>query len=418
MRLSSLVALTALPLLSAPAADISRVADAYVKLVLAVGRHDASFVDAYYGPAEWKAEPAQGTPLPLADLLARARGLQKELEPLPTSERRTFLQAQLRAVEGFLRRLSGERLSLKEEARLLYDIDLPTATQAQWEAAHARLERLVPGAGPLEARVSALKARFFVPGDRLPALSQAALKELRRRTAAILPLPKGEDCRLEFVTKKPWGGYNWYLGGLQSLIQVNTDLPMPLDRVLGLLAHEGYPGHHVYNSLLEQDLVKGKGWREFTVYPLNSPQSLVAEGTANAALDMVMSHEEQRDFTLKVLAPLAGLDTKDLDRYLEVQAALGALKHVRGVAAGFVFDQGRPEAEATAFLGKWALESPERAAKSMEFARVNRAYVFTYTVGQDLVEAYAGKGKDRVARFVGLLRRPITPTELKADARP
>ena len=49
---------------------------------------------------------------------------------------------------------------------------------------------------------------------------------------------------------------------------------------------------------------------------------------------------------------------------------------------------------------------------------MNRAYVFTYTVGQDLVEAYAGYGKDRVARYTGLLRRPVTPSELKAGARP
>ena len=28
----------------------------YVKLVLAMGQHDADYVDAYYGPAEWKKE--------------------------------------------------------------------------------------------------------------------------------------------------------------------------------------------------------------------------------------------------------------------------------------------------------------------------------------------------------------------------
>ena len=39
-----------------PAADPLRaIAERYVKLVLAVGQHDVDYVDAFYGPAEWKA---------------------------------------------------------------------------------------------------------------------------------------------------------------------------------------------------------------------------------------------------------------------------------------------------------------------------------------------------------------------------
>ncbi len=65
-----------------------------------------------------------------------------------------------------------------------------------------------------------------------------------------------------------------------SVIQIATDFPVYIDSPVGLAAHEGYPGHHVYNILLEQNLVKDKGWIEYTVYPLYSPQSLIAEGTA------------------------------------------------------------------------------------------------------------------------------------------
>ena len=32
------------------------VARTYVRLVLSVGRHDADYVDAYYGPPEWRAD--------------------------------------------------------------------------------------------------------------------------------------------------------------------------------------------------------------------------------------------------------------------------------------------------------------------------------------------------------------------------
>ena len=35
---------------------MNTVAERYVKLVLAMGQHDPAYVDAYYGPPEWKAE--------------------------------------------------------------------------------------------------------------------------------------------------------------------------------------------------------------------------------------------------------------------------------------------------------------------------------------------------------------------------
>ncbi len=38
-----------------PVAAMNDLAERYVKLVLAVGVHDADYVDAYYGPPEWRA---------------------------------------------------------------------------------------------------------------------------------------------------------------------------------------------------------------------------------------------------------------------------------------------------------------------------------------------------------------------------
>ena len=94
---------------------------------------------------------------------------------------------------------------------------------------------------------------------------------------------------MAYVKDKPWSAYNWYQGGFASLIEVNTDLPVYIDRAIDLACHEGYPGHHVYNALLEQHLVKQRGWVEFSVYPLFSPQSLIAEGTANYGIQVAFS---------------------------------------------------------------------------------------------------------------------------------
>ena len=134
----------------------------------------------------------------------------------------------------------------------------------------------------------------MIPPDRLDAVFQAAIAECRRRTPGHLTLPPGERFTVDYVTDKPWSGYNWYQGGFASLIEVNTDLPVYIDRAIDLACHEGYPGHHVYNALLEQHLVEQRGWVEFSVYPLFSPQSLIAEGTANYGIEVAFSDAERR----------------------------------------------------------------------------------------------------------------------------
>ncbi len=125
---------------------------------------------------------------------------------------------------------------------------------------------------------------------------RTAVDACRQQTAAHLTLPAGEQFTIEYVTGKSWSGYNWYQGNYRSLIQVNTDLPIFIDRALDLACHEGYPGHHVYNVLLEHHLVRGRGWQEFTVYPLFSPQSLIAEGTANFGIEVAYPASERVAF--------------------------------------------------------------------------------------------------------------------------
>ena len=77
---------------------------------------------------------------------------------------------------------------------------------------------------------------------------------------------------------------------------MNTDLPITIDRAIDLACHEGYPGHHVYNALLEKHLVRDRGWVEFSVYPLFSPQSLIAEGTANFGIEVAFPGDERTAF--------------------------------------------------------------------------------------------------------------------------
>jgi len=384
----------------------------YIHLVLAVGRHDGNYVDAYYGPPAWKEDAGRGMPIPPEELLKRARLLLQRLRTLPPSDRREFLEKQSVAVETFLRRLLGESMSLAQEATLLYDLEPARHPIAEFEAARARLEALLPGDGDLGARVQAFRKRFVIPKDRLAAVVERCLDETRRRTGAQVRLPEGEAFRAAFVTGKPWNAYNWYQGGFQSLIEVNTDLPIELHPHLITIAHEGYPGHHTYNALLEDRLVRGRGWPEYEIYPLYSPQSLLAEGTANLAASIVFTPDAEWRFVAEAMAPLAGIRDADFARYREVIQALEPLRHVRGEAARLLLDDGRPAEEVAAFLVRHWLVSEDRARKSIEFIRTYRSYVFNYTVGEDLARRYVGAGSERTERFFALLQRPATPSGL------
>jgi hypothetical protein len=403
--------------------DMNSLADRYVQLVLAVGQHDPDFVDAYYGPPEWKTAAAEEGKRSLDELAADADALQRGVLSTPVPDdlmeglRREYLVAQLGAVSTRLRMLSGERLSFDEEAKALYGAAAPMLTEEHFAGIIERLDPLVPGEGPLSARVDEFRSAFVIPPDKLDAVFRAAIEACRARTAAHLDLPAEEQFTLEYVTDKAWSGYNWYQGDLASLIQVNTDLPIHIDRAIDLACHEGYPGHHVYNMLLERDLVRGRGWREFSVYPLFSPQSLIAEGTANFGIEMAFPGDERLEFEQSSLFPLAGLDPSKAEQYYTVMSAVDALSYAGNEAARQYLNGDIDEAKARAWLQSYALMSPERARQRLRFIEQYRSYVINYNLGKDLVRRHVERlaGDDREARwrvFGALLSSPRLPGAL------
>lgn len=159
--------------------------------------------------------------------------------------------------------LQGETLSFEDEAEGLFGVRPQLRSLASFEPVIARIDTLAPGEGPLWQRIDALQRRFDIPAGRLKPVMDAGIAECKRRTDAHIALPPGERFDLALVTGKPWSGYNYYQGNYHSRIEINTDLPVRLERAVDLGCHEGYPGHHVYNALLERELVRARGWREF-----------------------------------------------------------------------------------------------------------------------------------------------------------
>jgi len=404
---------------------MNAIAEQYVKLVLAVGQHDAAYVDAYYGPAEWKAE-SERQKRPLADIDADAARAIQQAGAMPAASdepsrlRHEYLVKQLQALRARVRMLTGGTFSFDEESAALYDAVAPTHPESYFQAALDDLSRRLPGNGPLIDRYDAFRQSFIIPKDRLARVFDTAIAECRRRTGAHLTLPAGESFTVEYVTDKSWSGYNWYQGNYRSLIQVNTDLPIYIDRAVDLACHEGYPGHHVYNALLEKTLVRDRGWVEMTVYPLFSPQSLIAEGSANYGIEVAFPGEERVAYEARALFPAAGLNPARAAEYYAVQNIVDRLSYAGNEAARRYLNGQIDRAAASAWLTRFALMSPPRADQRTRFMDDYRSYVINYNLGKDLVKQYIeahGGGAAQPAKrwdiFGELLRSPRLPSGLK-----
>ncbi|WP_114953991.1 hypothetical protein [Sphingosinicella terrae] len=392
----------------------------YVRLVLEVGERDEGFIDAYYGPAELR-DAARASPRTLDRLAGDAEALQRRIAAFAPTDplelrRRDFLLAQLTAARTRLRMLSGERLGFVEEAQGLYGVTPELRPLESYDPVIARIDALVPGEGALADRVEAFQARFVIPADRLDAVMRAAIDECRRRTVRHIALPESQNFTLEFVTGRSWSGYNWYQGDYRSLIQVNTDLPVRLSRAVDLGCHEGYPGHHAYNALLEEKLTRGRGWIEFSVYPLYSPQSFIAEGSANYGIALAFPGDERLRFETSTLFPLAGLSTEGAAEYLALQEALDELSGARFTIARDYLEGRIDRAGAISLLQRYQLVSAARAGQSLDFIDQYRAYVINYGLGRDMVAAHVeAAGADPAARWQAmerLLSEPTLPSAL------
>lgn len=395
--------------------DMNTLAERYVKLILGIGNHDPNYVDAYYGPPEWKSATQ-----PIENLATEASSLVDAIGQLTGVDlgRQNFLLTQTRAAAARIGLLRGEKLSFDKEAKALYDVDPPGVSLSEFEAGREALEKALPGTGPLEERFAKFDARFAIPVDRVDRTFKAAIAEARARTKKWIPnLPANESFDIEYVKDKSWSAYNWYKGNARSLIQVNIELPIGIDRIIHLACHEGYPGHHIYNALLEARLVKELGWKEYCVYPLFSPQSLIAEGTADFGASLVIHGEERLAFKRDVLFKEAGLDPALAAEQHQIQKLLRPFRHAPIQAARALLDGLKTPEETVAYLQRYGLQTKPMAERRLRFFNENRTYIINYSFGEDIVANWVSKtaGEDTAARwkaFTEILSTPRTPANL------
>jgi hypothetical protein len=373
----------------------------YLRLGLQLERHSEGIIDAYFGPPELAAAIDAEPPAEPGMLLSDAEALLDELED-------GWLRDQVIALRTCAAVLAGELDSYADEVEGYYGVRPSHTDESVFVAAHEELARLLPEGGTLAERYQAWERSNLVPADDIERLMAAVIEEARGWTNRLVTLPEGELVILETVHDKPWWASCDYLGGLRSRIRLNVDLPMSAFELLVLSIHETYPGHHTERSVKESLLVQGRGMLEETMVVTPSPQTLVAEGIAALAPNVLLEGETGR--ALVSILHDADLEL-DLPHALAVRKAHEPCRWAEVNAALMLHERKRSEAEAHSYLEQWCLEAPEWTAHLVRFmtAPSQRSYIITYSAGRELCRAFvAGDRK----RFRSLLSEQVRVCDL------
>ena len=160
-------------------------AEDFVRLALAVGQHDADYVDAYFGPDDWRSE-VEAESLDLQQILASARELSRQIATLPAedddpmnTQRHRRLARTIDTLVARASYLSGDRLRFDEESAALFDAVAPTHTAEHFQSILDQLDAALAGEGSLLDRYGKFKYSTDIIGADLNALHEkfAAYRE-------------------------------------------------------------------------------------------------------------------------------------------------------------------------------------------------------------------------------------------------
>lgn len=390
----------------------------YVLLAFRLGRHLPDLVSSYIGPAELEEAVAGEAPAPAEELHLEALALRAEAtERIGGSEaddrRRAWLIEQLAALAASARLVAGVEIGFVDLVEELYGIAAEAEPEATFESARHHLAEILPPGGSLAGRVADHERSVSLP----PAVALRAVRRmsnaLRQRTLRDVWLPEGES--VEFVG--PDGDLAAYLGGLRSKIQVSTGDPLTLHRLVRLVAHEGYPGHHAERATKEALLVGERGLGEAMLICRYTPADAISESIADLGRDLVMNDQELSG-VLRHLVRGLGVVIPDaaIEREVMVARARTQLRRASANAALMAWHDGVPQAEVRSWLAETALVDDRELDAEMEQLGTQRgsARAFRSLAGPRVVAEWL-EMQGQTHGLARLLSEQLSPGQLRAE---
>jgi hypothetical protein len=383
----------------------TELAERYLRLALRLGRLDEGVIDAYFGPTALADSVGAEHPPDPRDLVADAEALLDALDD-------SWLRDQVVGLRTVAGRLAGEQIAFPDEVEACYGVRPAHTWDAVLASAYDGLDALLPGPGSLRERFRAWEDSAQVPAATIEALMAAVIEEARSRTRDLFGLPDGESIELEYVRDTPWLGYHEYLGDLRGRISVNVDRPRSAISLLGLAIHETYAGHQAEACNKEVALVRGQGLLEGTIHLVTAPQSVVSEGLAELAVELLLDGATGSAFEAVVHDHDVDLD---LAHGRAVARATEPLSWLGVDAALMLHEEGRAPAEVSAFLDDAHMITRDAADRWVRFLSDpgSRSYAICYPAGLALCRAFVD---GQPARFRTLLTEQVRVRDLIAPS--
>ena len=404
------------------------VARDYLLLALRLDQHRSGLVDAYYGPADLKAQTDMESLRPLADDAAALRDrLPIEVED---PERREWLRAQLVALEAQARDIAGEPIPYESLVADSFDGAVARIDDSIFDAAAHDLDALLPGDGPIDSRLTSWDEMFTIDPERVPAVVEYLTSIFRARAAGLFGLPDREAIQISMVHDRPWSGANWYDGGRRSRVEINLDLGVSVGALVRIVAHETYFGHHLEASIKEAGLVDEQGRTELTLASINTPECLLREGLAELGYRFAVPAADEGTLLVE-LFDVAGLavaaDRAAARAVADTQARVGrareVLRWIGGNAALLRHVDGLSREDVIDYVLTVGRLSQVRADQLLDHyidQAIGRIFMFTYREGETLLADWLERvpASERAARFGWLLAKTPTPSSIRSEISP
>ena len=365
-------------------ATFDAIAEGYVRASLRLAQHDPSLVEDWRGPASWRPGPR----VPVAQLLDEIADLERRLSVARSDISSTqdyvrgqYLAAQVQALRFSAERQLGRATSIDEQARDEFGVTFSRVDQSRIDAALASLNRLLPGDRPLHERVATFRRDIVVPVERREDVLVAAGIPCMHAINAVVPILMDEGAPPTLRDNLEWDAFARFDGDRTTTIEINNG-PLDVARVMRLICHEGFGGHHTQYVWINQ-ISRKRDWLELQLTPGFGPHLLITEGAAEVAADVILTRQEREALLRDRLLPLAGLAPSLAPTIFEVDALLIALLPVVTDVARQYLDGTINRERAIARLTDEALlTNPEG---TLAFIERRRARALVYGEGRRIV---------------------------------
>lgn len=397
---------------------LDETAERLVELTLKAGTIDENLVDSYIGTIEIDTTEEYN----IDDLKKSFELLTKDILEIDADTeskmyRKNYQIGIANAVITRLRVLNAEKISFIDECENIYQYTPEVKEYEYFDSLLIEVDNYLAGDESLHIKLSNYRQNFKIKYSKIDEAFRKSVEEARKVTSNYITLPDSESVVIEYLDGAPWSAYNWYQGKYKSLIQVNMQSNIYLERVLDLAAHESYPGHHVYYSLRDKMYYQDSGFVEFSIYTLFSPVSFLAEGTAVYGNDLVFPGDRKIDFLRSEITGKYKYTYQELKEYFDLQELFSKLDEVQITIARDYIDKKISDETALKYIQKYGLESENSSYRRLDFIRRYRSYIINYTAGKQLVDSYIRKkaGNDNEKKwqvYKDILEKPYLPPDL------